>query len=314
MAEPRIRITGLGKSYGHVVALDGVDLLVAGGTVVGVLGHNGAGKTTLIDVLSTKARPSAGRAEVCGLDVVRDGHEVRRRIGLTGQFAAVDDALSGVDNLVLVARLLGASPRQARARAAELVDAFGLAEVAGRPARTYSGGLRRRLDLAASLVGAPEVLFLDEPTTGLDPVSRTGLWALVERLAAGGTTIVLTTQYLEEADRLADQIVVLALGRVAVSGTPADLKARLGNRTATITFADERTARRASHALDRLGMRPALRAPERAVVTSIAAPGDIAVLVRVLDAEEAEIRDLKVSEPTLDDVYLSLHRSAGSRS
>jgi ABC-2 type transport system ATP-binding protein len=308
MNQPVIAVTDLAKQYGEVTALAGISLSVARGAVLAVLGHNGAGKTTLIDILSTRVRPSAGTARVCGYDVVQRGRAVRRRIGVTGQFAAVDDALSGRGNLVLIARLLGARPRQAQARAAELITSFGLEDAANRPAGTYSGGMRRRLDLAAGLVGAPQVLFLDEPTTGLDPVSRSGLWSVVEGLAARGTTVVLTTQYLEEADRLADHVVVLGLGHITVSGTPSQLKARLGNRTATLTFGTELALRRAVDALTRLG----LAAGRTGLVLSVplSGPGDIPVLVRALDAAGAPLRDLTVTEPTLDDVYLSLHRTA----
>jgi ABC-2 type transport system ATP-binding protein len=308
MNQPVIAVTDLAKQYGEVTALAGISLSVARGAVLAVLGHNGAGKTTLIDILSTRVRPSAGTARVCGYDVVQRGRAVRRRIGVTGQFAAVDDALSGRGNLVLIARLLGARPRQAQARAAELIASFGLEDAANRPAGTYSGGMRRRLDLAAGLVGAPQVLFLDEPTTGLDPVSRSGLWSVVEGLAARGTTVVLTTQYLEEADRLADHVVVLGLGHITVSGTPSQLKARLGNRAATLTFGTELALRRAVDALTRLG----LAAGRTGLVLSVplSGPGDIPVLVRALDAAGAPLRDLTVTEPTLDDVYLSLHRTA----
>ncbi|WP_442785373.1 ATP-binding cassette domain-containing protein [Amycolatopsis sp. H20-H5] len=302
-----ITVSGLAKRYGEVTALADVSLVVETGTVLGVLGHNGAGKTTLIDVLSTRAKPSAGHARVCGFDVVRDGHQVRRRIGVTGQFAGVDDGLSGRDNLVLVARLLGANGHQARARARDLIDVFGLGDAAERPAKTYSGGMRRRLDLAAGLVGSPQVLFLDEPTTGLDPMSRTGLWEMVERLSSNGTTVVLTTQYLEEADRLADHIVVLGLGRVTVSGTPAQLKARLGERTATISFGSELATRRALDALSKLGM-PATTSGF-VLGVALTGPADLAVLVRTLDSAGAPLKDLTVKEPTLDDVYLSLHRT-----
>ncbi|WP_409463748.1 ATP-binding cassette domain-containing protein [Amycolatopsis sp. GA6-003] len=308
MRPPVIAVTDLGKKYREVTALAGISLTVAPGTVLAILGHNGAGKTTLIDILSTRSRPTSGTARVCGHDVVRRGRAIRRRIGVTGQFAAVDDALSGRGNLLLIARLLGANPAQARARAAELIASFGLEDAADRPAGTYSGGMRRRLDLAAGLVGAPEVLFLDEPTTGLDPVSRAGLWTVVGDLAARGTTIVLTTQYLEEADRLADHVVVLGLGRITVSGTPAQLKARFGSRTATLTLGSELTVRRAADAVSRLGL-SAGRAGQTLTVP-LRGPGDVTMLVRALDAAEAPLRDLTVTEPTLDDVYLSLHATA----
>ncbi len=309
MEQAAIEVTGLAKHYGEVTALAGVSLRVGRGTVLAVLGHNGAGKTTLIDILSTRVKPSGGSAKVCGFDVVRAGHHVRRRIGVTGQFAAVDDALSGRGNLELVARLLGANRRQARARAAELLAMFGLDDAADRPARTYSGGMRRRLDLAAGLVGSPDVLFLDEPTTGLDPLSRAGLWDGVERLAARGTTVVLTTQYLEEADRLADHVIVLGLGHVTVSGRPSELKARLGERTATLTFGTGLAAHRAVAALHRLGMGCTTSASGLVLGVALSGPADITVLVRALDAAGAPMKDLTVAEPTLDDVYLSLHRN-----
>lgn len=216
-----IEVAGLSKTFGSVAALDDVSLSVRKGSVLGLLGHNGAGKTTLVNILSTLLRPSRGRARVAGFDVVGDGVEVRRRIGLTGQYAAVDETLSGRDNLILIARLLGAGRADASARADELLEIFQLSDAARRRAKTYSGGMRRRLDLAASLVGRPDVLFLDEPTTGLDPVARRGLWQVVERLVEDGATVLLTTQYLDEADYLADSITVLAEGRIVASGTAA---------------------------------------------------------------------------------------------
>ncbi|WP_216215334.1 ATP-binding cassette domain-containing protein [Amycolatopsis aidingensis] len=310
MRHPRIEVTGLGKSYPQVTALAGVSLRADAGTVLAVLGHNGAGKTTLINILGTRTKPSTGAARVCGFDVVADDHQVRRHIGMTGQFAAVDDNLSARGNLVLVARLLGASTRQAKARAAELIESFGLADAADRPARTYSGGMRRRLDLAAGLVGAPKVLFLDEPTTGLDPVSRTGMWEIVARLAAEGTTVVLTTQYLEEADRLADQVVVLGMGHIVAEGTPERLKAGIGRRTATLTFADLASTRHAAFALHRLALRPVTDERARTVTAPISAAGQITGLVRTLDGLGIGIADLTVTEPSLDDVYLSLHRTS----
>jgi ABC-2 type transport system ATP-binding protein len=310
MPWPRIEAVDLGKSYGPVNALTGVTLRVEAGTVLGVLGHNGAGKTTLIDILATRTLPTAGRAWVCGFDVVRFGHHVRRNIGMAGQFVAVDEGMSGRDNLILIARLLGASRRAARERAVELLEAFGLTEVAGRRVGRYSGGMRRRLDLAMSLLGRPSVLFLDEPTTGLDPVSRTDLWGFVERLAAEGTTVVLTTQYLDEADRLADEIVVLAAGSVVASGTPASLKAGVGHRTATVRLADPGATLGAEAALTRLGMRPVADAAQCTLRLAVSAAGEIAVLVRALDTAGVPIVDLTVAEPTLDDVYLALYRAA----
>jgi ABC-2 type transport system ATP-binding protein len=220
-ADHAIEAAGVSKWFGPVQALDGVTVAARPGSVLGLLGHNGAGKTTLVNVLATLCRPAAGTARVAGYDVVRQPREVRRRIALTGQFAAVDEQISGRDNLVLVARLRGTGRRAALRRAAELLETFDLAGAADRPVRGYSGGMRRRLDLAASLTGRPEVLFLDEPTTGLDPAARLATWAIVEDLVRDGTTVVLTTQYLDEADRLADTITVLADGRVVAAGAPA---------------------------------------------------------------------------------------------
>jgi ABC-2 type transport system ATP-binding protein len=310
MDRPRIDVRGIGKSYGEVTALADVSLQVDVGTVIGVLGHNGAGKTTLIDILATRTRPTAGSASVCGWDVLRHGARVRRHIGMTSQFVAVDDAMSGYANLVLIARLLGANARQAKARAQVLLQTFGLDDAAARKAGTYSGGMRRRLDLAASLIGRPDVLFLDEPTTGLDPVSRSELWGFVEDLAKAGTTVVLTTQYLEEADRLADEVVVLAGGRVVATGTPQRLKSGLGERVATVTFRDPAAARGAAGALAGAGMSPLPVADQRTTMVPISGQGDIARLVRRLDLVGIEIHDLAVTEPTLNDVYLSLHSAA----
>lgn len=305
-----IEATDLGKSYGQVHALSGVSLQVKAGTVLGVLGHNGAGKTTLIDILATRVRPTAGTATVCGWDVVQFGQHVRRHIGMTGQFAAVDDTMSGRRNLVLFARLLGASRSVARERADELLNQFGLREAADRRAGTYSGGMRRKLDLAASLIGRPDVLFLDEPTTGLDPVSRAELWRAIHGLAAAGTAVVLTTQYLEEADHLADDIVVLGLGSVVARGTPASLKAGVGQRTATVQFADPLVTGSACDVLERVGLGSQPDLQRGTAVVPLRAAADIAALVRALDTAGVAIGDLTVAEPSLDDVYLALHRNS----
>src|SRR6478736_1870715 len=221
-----VEATGLVKRFGKTTALDGVDLAARQGRVLGVLGPNGAGKTTAVRILATLLRPDSGQVSVCGYDVLRDAHQVRQLIGLTGQYASVDEGLSGTNNLIMIGRLLGLSRADARVRAAELLERFELTDAAGRPAKTYSGGMRRRLDLAASLVGQPRVLYLDEPTTGLDVASRGQLWDLIEGLAEAGTTVLLTTQYLEEADRLAGQVVVIDHGHVVAEGSPAELKER----------------------------------------------------------------------------------------
>jgi oleandomycin transport system ATP-binding protein len=302
-----IQVEGLGKTFGATRALDGVDLAVRRGTVLGLLGPNGSGKTTTVRVLATLLRPDSGRARVLGHDVVAEPEAVRSRIGLTGQYAAVDEALSGTDNLVLVARLLDLSRREARNSAAELVERFGLADAAGRRVRTYSGGMRRRLDLAVSLVGRPDVLFLDEPTTGLDPRHRNEVWDEVRALAVDGTTVLLTTQYLEEAEQLADDLVVLDHGRVIAAGTPAALKAEVGGQ--------------------RLHVRPLRPADLPAVMASVAdlvfpdapavdATGELTaaapepgVLLRVaerLDAAGLPVAELGLRLPSLDDVFLTL--------
>jgi ABC-2 type transport system ATP-binding protein len=280
------------------------------GTVLAVLGHNGAGKTTLVDVLATRQKPTSGTARVCGWDCATAGHKVRQHIGLTSQYAAVDEGLSGQDNLVLMSRLLGANAKQAKARATELIELFVLTDAANRRASTYSGGMRRRLDLAASLLARPEVLFLDEPTTGLDPVSRTAVWGFIEHLAQNyGTTVFLTTQYLEEADRLADHVIVLAAGHLVASGSPEQLKASIGKRAATVTLANMQATYSAAAALTRYRMGPVPNGVENAVTVPISAPGDIVAVVRVLDSIGVPIVDLKVTEPTLDDVYMALHNA-----
>ncbi|MFC6092083.1 ATP-binding cassette domain-containing protein [Saccharothrix lopnurensis] len=304
MNDLMIEATDVDKAFGAHKALDGVSVTVPGGTVLGLLGHNGAGKTTLVNVLTTLLPPDGGHARVAGFDVVREAHRVRGRIGLTGQFAAVDEQLSGLDNLVLIARLLGASPREARDRARELLELFGLADAAKRASRTYSGGMRRRLDLAASLVGHPEVIFLDEPTTGLDPASRLGLWEIVEGLVDDGTAVLLTTQYLDEADRLADSITVLSQGRVVASGTSAELKAQVGQRTVTVTLADVADVPKAAESLERAGLQPVAAA--NALTAPVTSSREIATVVRALDEVGLEAAELALGEPTLDDVYLSL--------
>ncbi|MDQ3599981.1 MAG: ATP-binding cassette domain-containing protein [Actinomycetota bacterium] len=292
------------KTFGAVTALDGVSVAVRRGSVHGLLGHNGAGKTTLVDVLTTLRPPTGGTATVAGFDVVRAAAEVRRRIGVTGQFASVDEDLTGTQNLVLLGRLLGASRRQAAQRTGELLDLFGLAEAADRPAKGYSGGMRRRLDLASSLMGHPDVVFLDEPTTGLDPESRLGMWDVVRTLVAGGTTVLLSTQYLEEADQLADAITVLSHGRVIAAGTAAELKTRVGRRTVSATLALATDIGPALDTLRRAGLDP-LQAG-RTLTAPVDSSRALAVVVRALDEAGIEADELGLHEPTLDDVYLTL--------
>jgi ABC-2 type transport system ATP-binding protein len=306
VTELMIEARDVTKAFGDVKALDGVSIAVPKGTVLGLLGHNGAGKTTLVNVLTTLLPPDSGSARVGGFDVVGQAHDVRSRIGLTGQFAAVDEQLSGTDNLVLIARLLGASPREARQRAGELLELFDLADAAKRPSRTYSGGMRRRLDLAAGLVGRPDVIFLDEPTTGLDPSSRLSMWEIVEKLVSDGTTVLLTTQYLDEADRLADSITVLSEGRVVASGTSSELKAQVGQRTVTVTLAAASDLPKALRSLERAGLQPVLDAEHNTLTAPVTASRELAVVVRALDEVGLEASELALGEPTLDDVYLTL--------
>ncbi|MER6852250.1 ATP-binding cassette domain-containing protein [Streptomyces flaveolus] len=296
---------GLEKRFGDVRALRGLDLAVAEGTVCGLLGPNGAGKTTAVRLLTTLLRPDAGSARIAGHDLAREAAAVRRRIGVTGQYASVDGDLTGRQNLRLFARLHRV--RDASARAAELLDRFGLTEAADRPASTLSGGMRRRLDLAASLIRRPEVLFLDEPTTGLDPASRNQIWDAVRALKEDGTTVVLTTQYLEEADRLADDIALVDRGQVAHTGSPAELKALVGAHAEAVV-ADADALGRAAGVLDRLtGAQPVLD-HERLAVGAVSTDPTLTLprLVRALDAAGVPLVDASLRPPTLDDVFLRL--------
>jgi ABC-2 type transport system ATP-binding protein len=311
MHDIMIDAVGVTKTFGDVVALDQVDLQARKGTVTALLGHNGAGKTTLVNILSTVLPPDSGSARVAGYDAIRDGHRVRARIGLTGQFASVDEQLTGLHNLVVIARLLGAGKRQATARADELLDLFDLADAGTRKVSTYSGGMKRRLDLAASLVGHPDVVFLDEPTTGLDPTSRLGMWEIVERLVDDGSTVLLTTQYLEEADRLADSVTVLSKGRVVAAGTATELKANVGQRTVALTVTDAAAVPAALTTLRAAGFDPIHEAPHRSITIPVEAANALAAVVRALDSAGAEVAELTLHEPTLDDVYLTLtHQTA----
>jgi daunorubicin resistance ABC transporter ATP-binding subunit len=305
LTSPAISVTGLHKTYGNVVALDEVCFEVADGTVLGLLGPNGSGKTTTVSILSTALRPDSGQARVCGFDVRSQGAAVRRVIGFAGQFAAVDANLTGRENLALIGRLSRLPRAAARDRARELLAGFGLAAAADRLVRTYSGGMRRRLDVAAALVHHPPVLFLDEPTTGLDPESRFALWKSVRELVGAGTTVLLTTQYLEEADALADRIVILGSGRVVEVGTPADLKARAGAVVFQLGFAGDAAAVQAEHVLDAAGFGPE-RADSTVRVSSAGGSGALVAVLRALDGLAPDPASVAVHEPTLDDVFLAL--------
>jgi ABC-2 type transport system ATP-binding protein len=303
---PAILVEGLRKRFGAVVALDGIDLAVAPGTVFGLLGPNGAGKTTAVRILTTILPPDAGRALVLGHDVTREPAAVRLRIGLAGQFAAVDGNLTGRENLELIGRLTQLRRAATRRRAGELLERFGLAAAADRPARTYSGGMRRRLDVAAALVHRPPVLFLDEPTTGLDPQSRSNLWEMIRELVADGTTVLLTTQYLEEADRLAHRIAVIDGGRVIAEGTSTQLKAALGSTVVEVGFADPATTERAGTVLAGLdGVAPE-RDGDAFRLTADDGARTLMTVLRALDGRDLAPTRVAVREPSLDDVFLAL--------
>ncbi|MEU7650199.1 ATP-binding cassette domain-containing protein [Streptomyces huasconensis] len=307
-----IEAVRIGRTFGRAHALREVCFRAEKGEVLCLLGHNGAGKSTLVSILTTLLPPTSGSAKVAGFDVVSDGHEVRSRIGLTGQFASVDESLTGRANLVLVARLLGANRREAAARADELLERFALTDAADRAARTYSGGMRRRLDLASSMVGHPQVLFLDEPTTGLDPVRRNELWDVVKGLVADGTTVLLTTQYLEEADQLADRIVVLGQGRTIAEGTAAELKSQVGVSTVHADLADPAAVDDAVAALKAAGLAPAPAEAPGSVSAPVESSLGLSDVVRALDGAGVALSGLALREPTLDDVYLALTGSQSS--
>jgi ABC-2 type transport system ATP-binding protein len=313
-ADVAVSVRGLQKSYGTVRALAGVDLDVAHGTVLGLLGPNGAGKTTIIRILTTLLRPDAGTARVAGLDVVHDAARLRERIGLAGQYAAVDENLTGLENLTMVGRLYGKSRADAKRRGAELLERFELVDAADRPTKTYSGGMRRRLDLAAALVAQPPILFLDEPTTGLDPRSRLQLWETIEGLVADGTTVLLTTQYLDEADRLATEIAVIDHGRVLAGGTPDELKDRVGGERLEVRLDD---AAHAQQAVDALGSMSDDRPSVDGDLVSVSVrerAGAIVDAVRRLDESGVGVEDIALRRPTLDDVFLALtgHAAEGA--
>ena len=316
--ETAIRTTGLGKSYGGTAVLDGVDLAVRAGTVCALLGPNGAGKTTAVRIMTTLVRPDRGRVEVAGRDVVTQPRRVRRRIGLVGQQPAVDEVLGARQNLELFARLHHLDRRAARRRAGELLDQVGLSGTGDRPVQQFSGGMRRRLDLAAGLVLAPAVLFLDEPTTGLDPAGRRDVWDAVRALVADGTTVLLTTQYLEEAEQLADDVCVLDAGRVVARGTPAELTAAVGGDRLELVVSDPARAAEAVSLVERALAEHVLAGPPgpasggpppvRVTVPVARRVGAVSAVVRVLDAAGIEVDDLALRPATLDEAYLRITR------
>ena len=304
---PAIEATGLVKRFGETTALAGVDMVARQGRVLGVLGPNGAGKTTAVRILATLLRPDGGQASVCGYDVLRNAYQVRQLIGLTGQYASVDEGLSGTNNLIMIGRLLGLPRGQARARAAELLTRFELTEAAGRIVKTYSGGMRRRLDLAAALVHRPKVVFLDEPTTGLDPISREAIWRYVLELnRAEGVTFFLTTQYLEEADRLAHDVAIMDAGRIVARGSPEELKSSIGTDVVTLRIEggpDELA--RAERAVRRLEGVHDVRTIDDAVIVYVREGSSaIARLVLLLNEASVTAREVTLARPTLDDVFL----------
>jgi ABC-2 type transport system ATP-binding protein len=306
---PIIEVSGLQKHFGETHALDGVDLSVEQGTVLGLLGPNGAGKTTTVRVLATLLRPDAGTANVAGFDVVRHADKVRSVIGLTGQYAAVDEKLTGHENLWMVGRLLGMGKRQAHERADDLLERFSLSDAGDRQVGTYSGGMRRRVDLAVSLVGRPEVLFLDEPTTGLDPVSRLEMWEVTRELVSEGTTVLLTTQYLDEADELADRIVVIDTGHVIAEGTADELKDRTGGRTLEIVVADRDDVERAHQLVAELAPSNGIRVDRQARTVALPVEQDTTLAAEAIariSGADVDIEDFHLNRPSLDDVFLAL--------
>jgi ABC-2 type transport system ATP-binding protein len=310
MTQPQsaIEVRGLRREFGEVTALNGLDLDVPAGMVFGLLGPNGAGKTTLVRILATLLEPTSGEARVLGHDVVREPLAVRRRIGLAGQFAAVDGELTGRENLEMIGRLNRLSGAETRARARELLERFELTEAAGRRAAVYSGGMRRRLDLAAGLIGGAPIVLLDEPSTGLDPRSRQELWHIVADLARDGVTVLLTTQYLEEADRLASQIAVVDQGRIVAQGTASELKAMVGGSVLTLRLQDPARMAEAVEAVAglALGEEPHIDPAEREIRLTVNDPSASSEAIRRFDARRLALASIELEQPSLDDVFLTL--------
>ena len=302
-----IETNGLTKSFGETRALAGLDLRIRQGCVYGLLGPNGAGKTTTIRILGTLLRADGGTASVLGHDLIREARTVREKVSLTGQYASVDEDLTGNENLVLFARLLGLSWRDARSRAVELLEAFGLADAASRQVQTYSGGMRRRLDIAASLIAVPEILFLDEPTTGLDPRGRSQVWELVRRIADSGTTVLLTTQYLDEADRLAERLAVIDHGRVIAEGTSRDLKASVGSNALHVRLSNADQRAMAQQVISRVLGDGVLPATDAAVIAArLARTSQASDVLGALTASNVDIAEFSIGTPSLDEVFLAL--------
>lgn len=307
-AAPVITVKQISKTYGKVTALDQVSLKVQKGSVTALLGPNGAGKTTLVRILTTLLAPTNGQATIAGLDLIKDAHQLRSIIGLAGQYAAVDEFLSGRENLEMVGRLYQLSCKEAKVRATELLTQFQLEEAGNRTLKTYSGGMRRRLDLAASLVIKPKILFLDEPTTGLDPRSRFALWTVIRELVAGGTTVLLTTQYLEEADQLAHQVFVIDHGKIIAQGTPDELKTQVGGEVLELHVTNHQETTRAAEVIRQFGTGEPQADTTSGIVT-MSATGGAAVLidvVRQLDAAHISVLDITLRRPSLDDVFMKL--------
>ncbi|MHB1628908.1 MAG: ATP-binding cassette domain-containing protein [Bacilli bacterium] len=298
---------GLVKTFGDNRAVDGVDLRVRAGTVYGVLGPNGAGKTTTISMLATLLRPDAGTSRIFGHDVVREGHIVRQLIGVTGQYASVDETLSATENLVIFSRLLGLGRAEAKRRAVELLEEFGLTEAAKRPLKNFSGGMRRRLDLAASLIAQPPLIFLDEPTTGLDPRTRAQMWDTIRRLVKTGSTVLLTTQYLDEADQLANRIAVIDRGRVVAEGTVDELKASVGSSSLHLLIQEGQAIERARRIVEQvLGVQSVISPEARKITAPMADADRVADLLIALRQEGIHLTEMSVQKPTLDEVFLTI--------